>query len=91
MRKQQVQSAADALSYLTDCTLATVCDLAMKKSRSNSEFKRQMSIAQCGINWMKDFGVPLDSRAVDVDAIGSVEEWAAQYDVRRTPSTKEQA
>lgn len=89
MMKHQVRSAADALSYLTDCTLATVSDLAGKKSRSAHEFYRQKNIAQAGIDWMKAFGVPLESRAVDVDAIGSVEEWAAQYDVRRTPPTKD--
>ena len=46
MRKAEVRDPAQALVYITDCTLATVCDLATKKKKSKSEFARQISIAQ---------------------------------------------
>jgi len=32
MSKHQVRDTSGALAYLTDCTLATVTNLAMKKS-----------------------------------------------------------
>lgn len=40
------------VEYLTECTLATVDDLAMKKSRPKGEFARQQLIAQRGIDWL---------------------------------------
>ena len=80
MQKHQVKDTAQALAYITDCTLATVCSMAMKKARPKHEFERQMSIAQTAINWMADMGVDVvGTRAADVLEIGSVEKWAAQY------------
>jgi len=65
---------------MTDCTLATVCDMAGKKSRPKHEFERQVSIAQRGVDWMQAFGVDLScTRAGDVVAKGGVIEWAAKY------------
>ena len=83
MQKRNVQSPADALQYLTDCTLATVCDMAMKKSRSAHEYQRQKNIAQAGIDWLNAFHVDYDSRPFDANAEGGVEEWAAKYDVKQ--------
>ena len=40
--KNYVKTPEQALSYLTDCTLATVAIMAMKKSRSKREFERQI-------------------------------------------------
>jgi hypothetical protein len=80
MRKEQVHDPAQALAYVTDCTLATVCDLAMKKSKSKSEFARQMSIAQTAVDWMIAMKVDFTgTRAVDVCKAGSVVAWAAQF------------
>lgn len=82
MRKDQVRDAGQALAYVIDCTLATVCSLAMKKSRSQSEFERQIAIAQTAINWALQFGVDLNStRARDVTS--TVAEWAGRFDVRK--------
>lgn len=80
MQKHQVQDPGQALAYITDCTLATVSELASKKSHSKSEFRRQKSIAQTAIDWMQEMHIDFSTtRAADVVAIGSVEVWAAQY------------
>lgn len=81
MSKHRVHDTAGALAYVIDCTLATVTDLAMKKSPPKGEFRRQMSIAQTGIEWMDRFGVDYShTRAADVKAAGgSVEDWAQKF------------
>lgn len=80
MQKHQVGNTGQALAYITDCTLATVCGMAMKKKRPKYEFERQMSIAQTAINWMVQMGVDVSTtRAEEVIASGSVEQWAAKY------------
>ena len=82
MMDYQVSDTGMALSYLVNCTLATVCDLAGKKSRSHYELDRQIGIAQKGYDWMIQMGVNLDSRPAEVQASnGSVREWAKKYDV----------
>ena len=55
--KNYVKTPEQALSYLTDCTLATVASMAIKKSRSKHEFERQISIAQCAVDWIRDFNI----------------------------------
>ena len=82
MRKCDVRTPEQALAYVTDCTLATVCDLAAKKSRSKSEFERQKAIAQSGIDWMVDMKVDVrGTRAQQVieQYSRSVDAWAAKY------------
>lgn len=81
MSKHQVRDTSGALVYLTDCTLATVCHLAMKKSAPKSELLRQITIAQTAIDWMDQFGVDYSkTRAADVKALGGkVEVWAEQF------------
>ena len=78
MMKSQVHTPADALAYLTDCTLATVCRMAMRKSRPKGEYERQIAIAEAGVQWMIEMGVPRDtySRAAEVEKFGSVAAWA---------------
>lgn len=46
MVKDSVRDPAGALAYVTDCTLATVCNLASKRSAPKYELRRQVSIAQ---------------------------------------------
>lgn len=81
MSKHQVRDTSGALAYLTDCTLATVSDLARRKSASKSELRRHISIAQTAIDWMDQFGVDYThTRAADVKAVGGkVELWAEQF------------
>ena len=79
MFRCNVRTPAEALVYLTDCTLATVSEMASKKSRPKGELKRQMEIAQTAINWMIDMGIDFGStRANEVILAGSVEQWAEQ-------------
>lgn len=78
MNKSHVRNSNDALAYLVDCTLATVSRLAFKRSRTKYEYRRQIEIAQLGMNWMRDFKIPLEGRAADVahQFNWSVENWA---------------
>jgi hypothetical protein len=80
MQRHAVRTPAEALVYITDCNLATVCDMATKKRRPKLEFERQILIAQRAINWMQDMGVDFSTtRAKDVVACGGVKEWARMF------------
>jgi hypothetical protein len=77
-----IRNEGDALVYLTDCTLATVCHMALQKRRSKSEFSRQIAIAQRGFDWAAQFGAQMaNSRLSDVaiNFCGSVHEWAHSH------------
>ena len=79
--KHQVRDVSQALAYITDCNLATVCDMAMKKSKSKHEYSRQIDIAQTAIDWMVQMNVDFSgTRATDVVKAGSVKAWAAQWE-----------
>jgi hypothetical protein len=76
----------DAFLYHTNCQLATVDDLAMKKSRSNYEFKRQKLIAKQMCDFIRDHNIEVDAgnRAEDVKLLGwDVEKYSEKYDVKR--------
>lgn len=80
MDKHRVKTEGDALLYITDCNLATVCEMACKKSRPKGEFERQISIAQIGISWIVSFGISsTGTRIADVIKAGSVKAWAEQF------------
>lgn len=46
MRYEEIRSVEGALLYFADCQLATVDELAMKKSRGKGDYDRQKRIAQ---------------------------------------------
>lgn len=50
----------EALTYLVECTLATVQDLAGRSRPPKGELARQISIAQTGLDWVKTFVKPGD-------------------------------
>lgn len=83
MFKDRVNTPEHALVYLVDCTLATVCAMAMKKSRPVGEYSRQKMIAQHGIDWIKEMGIEADSRPKDVidHCDGFVHKWSLEFDV----------
>lgn len=84
MRKCDVRTPEQALAYLTDCTLATVCDMAMQKRRAKGKYQRQILIAQTGCDWL--FGMKVDyagTRVEEVAQSGSVAEWAKQFEVAK--------
>jgi len=85
MDKHTVRSPEDALTYVTDCTLATVTGLASLSRPPKHELQRQIDIAQAAIDWMDRFGVDYSStRAADVKALGGkVAVWAEQF--KKTP------
>ena len=75
-----MRSVEQALAYVTDCNLATVCDLASLKKPPKQEFARQISIAQQAIDWMRSYGVDFTgTRAVDVVKAGNVATWAERF------------
>ena len=81
--KKDVKDPASALAYITDCNLATVENMAFRKSRPKHEFERQVSIAQYAIDWMKEFGVNISTttRVLEINERfgSSVLKWAEQY------------
>lgn len=83
--KSAVRTPEEALAYITDCTLATVSGMAGRKNRPSGEYRRQLSIAQTAIDWMREMKVDMSgTRAADVEAAGGqVHEWAKKYEVPR--------
>lgn len=81
----ETRNIYDALAYLTECTLATVADLKMKKSAPKHETSRQINIAQVGIDWCQNEEINLEAihatRGHDVikKFNGRVKDWAEQY------------
>lgn len=81
MYKDNVRNPEQALAYITDCTLATVVHMAMRKSRPKHEYARQKAIAQRAITWMDNMRIDYkDTRAADVRDAGSVDAWAKQFE-----------
>lgn len=82
---EKAQNTEDALVYLTDCTLATVDDLAMRKRPPVREYRRQKNIAQFGIDWIQTMPeIPRASRVKDVidEFAGNVEAYAQSIEKR---------
>ena len=82
MRKDEVRGPADALVYLVDCQLATVCSVVGKRSSAKCDIRRHISIAQHGIDWMREHSVKFEgTRAEDVVKLfnGRVEDWARKF------------
>lgn len=76
MNFHDVKDPGSALAYITDCNLATVEAMAMKRTRAMIEFERQKAIAQKAIDWMVDMGVDFSTtRAADVVKAGGIDAW----------------
>lgn len=85
MMKNRVKNETEAFLYITECLLATVSAMAMKKSRKKYEYQRHIAIAQSAINWIVGFNItPEKGKAIEevlMFPVGGVEEWAKQYEV----------
>ena len=84
MMAHKVRTPGVALAYITDCTLATIESMAMKKHRGKHEFERQISIAQKAIDWMVQMDVDVsDTRAAKIvaDYDGNVTEYIKEFTV----------
>lgn len=84
MDKHNVRTPEQALAYLTECNLATVSDLAARKTPPKQELKRQTEMAQLGINWIKQFETPdglkdQGGRIKEVLQCASVDAWAQRF------------
>lgn len=60
LTSSRITSSEEALTYLVECTLATVQDLAGRSRPPKRELSRQISIAQTGIDWVRTFVKPGD-------------------------------
>jgi len=79
MRKENVKTIQEAFLYATDCALATVEDMALKKSRSKPEFSRQIIVAQMMCDWVQEFGIdPGSTRASEIIGKTTVMKWAIE-------------
>lgn len=80
LRKEDVSDSSQALAYLTNFTLETVSLLAARKSKSMTDFDRQIEAARTAIEWMQEMSVDLSrTRAKSVVEIGSVADWAQTF------------
>lgn len=83
MKKELVKNPSHAFIYMIECSLATVSHMALLKKKSASEFKRQISIANFGIEKCIEFNlsVPIDSRVYEVLASETrkVEDWVKRF------------
>lgn len=73
----------EVLAYLTDCILATVWQMAIRKTRPKAEYTCQIGIAQKALDAMLRFGTDFNlTRATDVvrDFSGNVEAWARSFE-----------
>ena len=73
-----INSADDAVEWISECTLATVEHLVSLKRKSKSEVERQVRIAQVGIDHIKSSGRKQKNRIADVifKHAGDVSVWA---------------
>lgn len=80
---KEVKTPEEAFVYMTECTLATVADMAGKRYKNKGEYCRQIDIAQIGIDWIRDINI-------DVRAI--MEKWSTSrlrvLDVLKMPDHK---
>lgn len=81
MQKHEVRTPSDALAYIVDCQLATVAEMAMKKTRGKFDYQRHIAIAQSGLDWMRGMDVPLDGTRAGKIENGDVAAWAKKYEV----------
>lgn len=80
MRKCETRTVEAAFVYVADCNLATVCDMAMKKSRPKHEFDRQVAIAQFMVDKIREFAISASgTRVAGVEGAGSVLGYARQF------------
>jgi hypothetical protein len=74
---EEIRTAESALLYFMDCQLATVEDLAGKKSRGKYDFDRQINIAQKMCDLIEHLRLdPENTRAEDIIGKQTVDNWA---------------
>lgn len=83
-RQCDVRSPEGALVFLADCQLATVAELAGKKSRGKFDFDRQVSIAKLYCKWLAEFNISAKGTRVETAMkMGGVDEFVRKYDVNK--------
>lgn len=83
MTYEKVKNPNDALVYVTECTLATIEWMALKKNRPKHEYERQIEIAEKAILWIRQYDVSIEpgSRVYDVliTSTRTVTEWEKEF------------
>lgn len=75
------ECAEETIAYLVDCTMATVCAMACRKSRPKHEYARQIAIAQYGVNTLISLHMSTKGiRAEELAGGMSVADWAKKWE-----------
>lgn len=86
--EHNLQNTEECLIWLMDCTLATVEDLAMRKSPPKGEFHRQIMMAQVTLNMLrqeyKDVSATRAAKIIS-EFNSSVQSWANDIHSRLHP------
>ena len=70
--------------YITDCQLATLETLALRKSSPKSEFERQFSIYKKCVDWVLQNNLDYHgTRIVQIVKCGSLENWLTKLNPLR--------
>lgn len=74
---KQFRTAEEAVVYMTECALATVENMAMRKRFPVGEFNRQVDIAQAGVTFIRNNRITSSGRVAEVisDFNGEVALW----------------
>lgn len=78
-----IRNEQEALAFMAECTLATVCHMAGLSRPNRSELRRQIAIAQTGVDWCRTIEAIKDMRGVVrvqdiIERKISVEDWAKE-------------
>lgn len=87
MTVNDIQCVDEALAYMTECELATVEELAVRKTKSRRAYDRHIAIAQVGVDWLvrsQDWVIEMTCRprVITENYEGSVRAWAEQMEER---------
>lgn len=85
LTSENVYTTEQALTYMVECTLATVSSMAMKRSRPKGEYARQIAIAQSGVKWVRSVVPFSKDQTLRVREVlngygGDVAAWAKKYE-----------
>jgi len=82
MTYDYIRTAQQALVYMTECTLATVEYMASLKKKNMSEYRRQVSLAQKGVDMVIAFRCEPGGRVDEVidKYVCKVADWTRAID-----------
>jgi len=81
--EHNIRSVDDAFLYYTDCELATLIDMAMKKSKPKNEYIRHKAIAKGMIEIIIGHKLDYKDRGTRIDkviACGGIDNYVKEYE-----------